>query len=201
MNAVSKCRSFIFGVALVVASGALAADKPIAVKHGTGLAFGFFDFTQSEVGVDAVHLVRIRPAKFKIIGFGVQPWASGTVTYTDGSFFSPNLKPGTYVVAGFRSGRTYITFEDAAQHNSFEVVPGAVVYAGSYKTIADNGGLFRGPKGSFEREDSLEDEVALLRWLSEILGGSGWSGPVNARLKERLPPASRVPKSAALTNR
>lgn len=199
MRALRKFWAFAVGFALIVAGTADAKEKPVAVKPGTGLAFGFFDFSESEVGVDAVHLIRIKPAKFKIIGFGVQPWASGTITYTDGSFFSPNLKPGTYVVAGFRSGRTYVTFEDAIQSNSFEVVPGEVVYAGSYKTVADNGGLFRRPKGSFEREDSLADEVALLRWLSDLLGDSGWSTPVNTRLKQRLAPESGSPKSASLT--
>ena len=193
--------TFGFAFALLAAAGTYAAQKAIQMKPGTGLAFGRFDVSESEIAVDGVHLIRIKPSKIYFFGFGVKPWESSTITYTDGAFFAPNLKPGTYVVAGFRSGDFIFNLEDAYKDNVFDVAPGGISYAGTYKLRAEKERLFRGPKGNFERADSVDDETALLRWLSGELNGSGWSAPVIERLKQRLPAQSREPKTVQATGR
>ena len=201
MNAIGKHWLFILGITLIVAGGADAANKSIEAKPGTGLAFGQFELSDSEVAVDEVHLVRIKPRKIYFFGFGKKPWESGTVTYANGEFFSPNLTPGTYVVTGFRSGNVYFNLEDAYQNNIFEVTPNSVVYAGTYKLQANNGGFLRRPKGSFGRIDSPEAEIVLLRWLEGELAGTGWSAVVKARLHQRLPTTPAAPRSSAISPR
>jgi hypothetical protein len=193
MYAVGKHWSFLVGTSLIVTGAAHAADQPIVAKPGTGLAFGQFELSDSEVAVDAVHLIRIKPVKV----YFKRPWESGTVTYTNGEFFAPNLKPGTYVVSGFRSGNVHFSLEDAFKNNVFEVAPDRVTYAGTYKLQAEKAGFLRRPKGSFGRIDSPEAETAILTWLEGELAGSGWSAVVKARLQQLLPRTPVTPRTGA----
>ena len=64
----------LLAAGLTLSSGAFAKDKPIEAKPGTGLAFGHFDLSDSEVAVDSVHLIRVKPRKILFYGFGMRPW-------------------------------------------------------------------------------------------------------------------------------
>ena len=66
-----------------------------------------------------------------------------TVTYTNGEFFSANLAPGTYSLMGFFSGQKFFALEKALRQNTFQVEPGRVTYAGSYKLQLTKGGFLR----------------------------------------------------------
>lgn len=168
------------GVLLTAGGLALAAPQTVSTEPGTGLAFGAFDITQSDLAVTHAVLMRVKPARMYMGSSGEK----GTVTYTNGEFFSPNLAPGIYSVIGFFSGNKFFALERGLRENTFEVQPGRVTYAGSYKLELTKGGLFRNDKGSFARIDTPQAERQLLEWLAKELAASSWASSVNARLAE-----------------
>jgi hypothetical protein len=173
-------------LAIPLAFGAGCAASPgrssaAGMEPGTGLAFGAFDFRDSDINASHVVLMRISPTKMYMGGSGER----GTITFARGDFYAPNLSPGMYVVQGFYSGNVYVALKDKARERSFLVEAGRAVYAGSYRVeYAENQGLkrvFKLGEGGFERVDSRQDEARLLSWLAEELGPSPWVDAVRAR--------------------
>jgi len=182
-TAMKRVRSWIAVLSGIffIASGAGSAEpQTVSAEPGTGLAFGAFDITQSELAVTHAVLMRIKPARMYMGSSGEK----GTITYTNGEFFSANLAPGTYSVIGFFSGNKFFGLERGLRENTFEIQPGRVTYAGSYKLEVTKGGLFRNDKGTFARIDTPQAERQLLEWLAKELAASGWASNVNALLAE-----------------
>jgi hypothetical protein len=172
--------ALLAGILLTACGFALAEPQTVSAEPGTGLAFGSFDITQSDLAVTHAVLMRVKPARMYMGSSGEK----GTVTYTNGEFFSANLAPGTYSVMGFFSGNKFFALERALRQNTFEVMSGGVAYAGSYKLEVTKGGLFRNDKGTFARIDTPQAERQLLEWLAKELAASSWASNVNARLAE-----------------
>jgi hypothetical protein len=167
--------------ALLLATGlAFAAGAKDAVEQGTGIAFGSFDITESDLAVTHVVLMRIKPARM-YMGSGGE---KATVTYTQGEFYSANLSPGMYSLIGFFSGNKFFALDARPGDKAFTVEAGRATYAGSYKLVLAKGGLFRRDKGTFEPITSYEEEGRLLHWLAQELKGSGWGAIVKARMTE-----------------
>ena len=177
MTLLRVCRALCLVLVMLVSGAALADDR---AEPGTGLAFGSFDTTDSDVGVTHVVLMRVKPAKMYMGSSGEKK----TVTFENGEFYSANLSPGTYAVMGFFSGDVFFALEKSLRMNTLQVEPGRATYAGSYKLQVTKGGLFRRDKGSFERIDSPEAEANLLRWLEKELASSAWAPAIRARLAE-----------------
>ncbi|HET9448740.1 MAG TPA: hypothetical protein VFO35_20885 [Steroidobacteraceae bacterium] len=181
MNQLRKWLLVLSAVLLTAGGFALAAPPTVSAEPGTGLAFGSFDISESDLAVTHAVLMLVKPARMYMGSSGEK----GTVTYTNGEFFSPNLAPGVYSVIGFFSGDKFFALERGLRENTFEVTPGGVSYAGSYKLELTKGGLFRRDKGAFARVDNPETERQLLDWLAKELAPSGWAASVNARLAEK----------------
>jgi hypothetical protein len=171
-------------IPLAIGTGCAASPHHSSAAHmapGTGLAFGAFDFRDSDINATHVVLMRISPTQMYVGSSGER----GTITFTRGEFYAPNLSPGMYVVQGFFSGNVYVSLKDKALNKSFVVVAGRAVYAGSFRVLhAQNQGLkrtFSLGEGSFERVDSRADEDRLLTWLAEELGPSPWANAVRIR--------------------
>jgi hypothetical protein len=162
-------------VAAVAAAAPVFAGKA-EVEPGTGLAFGGFDVTDSDLAVTHVVLMRIRPTKMYMGSSGER----ATVTYENGEFYSPNLSPGLYAVNGLFSGNQFFALERSLKTNTFLVEPGKATYAGSYKLNLEKGGVFRRAKGTFARIDGPEAEVQLRGWLAKELAGTGWASAATA---------------------
>jgi hypothetical protein len=171
---------FVYGILLAFAGHAWAAPQTVSAEPGTGLAFGAFDITQSDLAVTHAVVMRVKPARMYMGSSGEK----GTITYTNGEFFSPNLAPGMYSVIGFFSGDKFFALERGLREHTFTVEPGRVTYAGSYKLEVKKGGLFRNDKGTFSRIDTPQAETQLLEWLAKELGASNWASMVNGRLAE-----------------
>ena len=178
MSRARSCVILVCGILLAVAGYAVAAPQTVSAEPGTGLAFGAFDITQSDLAVTHAVLMRVKPARMYMGSSGEK----GTITYTNGEFFSPNLAPGMYSVIGFFSGDKFFALERGLRENTFTVEPGRVTYAGSYKLELKKGGLFRNDKGTFSRIDTPDAETQLLHWLAKELASTGWASSVNARL-------------------
>lgn len=177
MSLLRACQALCLLLVMLVSGTAFAGDS---AEPGTGLAFGSFDTTASEVGVTHVVLMRIKPTKMYMGSSGEKK----TVTFENGEFYSANLSPGMYAVMGFFSGNVFFALQKSLRMNTFQVEPGRAVYAGSYKLQVTKGGLFRRDKGSFERVDSPEMEANLRSWLGKELGSSAWAPVVRARRGE-----------------
>jgi len=180
MNPVRRCVMILCGICLVLGGHAFATAAATHVEQGTGLAFGAFDITESDLAVTHAVLMRIKPAKMYMGSSGER----ATVTYNNGEFYSPNLAPGLYSVMGFFSGNKFFALERSLRNNTFQVEPGRIAYAGSYKLKLSKGGLFRSDKGTFARIDTPDGEAQLLRWLAKELAATDWATSVNARLDE-----------------
>jgi len=172
--------ALLFVLLLTMGSFARATPQTVSAEPGTGLAFGAFDITQSDLAVTHVVLMRIKPARMYMGSSGEK----GTVTYTNGEFFSANLAPGIYSVMGFFSGNKFFALERSLRENTFTVEAGRLSYAGSYKLELSKGGLFRNDKGTFSRIDTAQAERQLLEWLAKELAASSWGSTANARLAE-----------------
>src|SRR5262249_33105145 len=135
----STMKTLLAAVLLAWGGLAFAATPSLEADPATGLAFGAFDITASDLAVTHVVLMGIKPAKLYMGSSGER----ATVTYTHGEFYSPNLAPGTYSVMGFFSGSKFFALEKALRQNTFEVERGRVTYAGSYQLTLSKGGLFR----------------------------------------------------------
>jgi hypothetical protein len=171
-------RALCLAMVMLLSGAALAGDR---VEPGTGLAYGAFDISDSEVGVTHAVLMRIKPARMYMGSSGERD----TVTFTNGEFYSANLAPGTYALMGFFSGNVFFALEKSLRQNTFQIEPGRATYAGSYKLIVKKGGMFRRDKGTFERIDSPQEEARVQQWLTKELGNSGWATAVRARMGEK----------------
>lgn len=147
-------------------------------EPGTGLAFGAFDFRNSDIAATHVVLVRISPTKLYMGGSGER----STVTFTNGEFYAANLSPGVYAVNAFYSGDLRVALEGNLRANTFRVEPDGIAYAGTYRVRYARKGAFQRDDGAFERVDSKASETQLLRWLVNQLANSGWAGPIRGRL-------------------
>ncbi len=180
MNTARSCLAFLAATLLTVGASTLATAETINAEPGTGLAFGAFDITESDLAVTHAVLMRVKPAKMYMGSSGEK----ATVTYTNGEFFSANLAPGTYSLMGFFSGQKFFALEKALRQNTFQIEPGRVTYAGSYKLQLTKGGFLRNDKGTWVRNETPDAEAQLLSWLAKELATSGWAASVNARLAE-----------------
>lgn len=174
-------RILLAGLALLLPGAAASGRGNTPFKPGTGLAFGSFDMTESDLAVTHVVVRRFKPIRiYSSIGA-----ERHTVTYNNGDFYSANLSPGLYAVTGFLSGQKYFALGKRLEDVSFRIEPGQLVYAGSFKLRLTKGGFLRRDKGSFERVDTPQTEAALLRMLARDMAGSPWAAAANSRLSNR----------------
>lgn len=109
------------------------------------------------------------------------------LVYENGTFMSENLKPGKYVIAGFRSGEknhyNLVRSEQQAYQRVIHVKPGEIKYVGSYRVHVTKSRLIG--KGTFEIEEILRPgERQVLRNLQVVTAGTGWQKMIERRLKE-----------------
>jgi hypothetical protein len=124
--------------------------------------------------------MRISPTKAYMGGAGER----ATVTYQNGEFYSPNLSPGLYSVTSFYSGNKPFGLEGGLRGKTFRVEAGGITYAGTYRLNYKRRGVLQRDDASFERVDSRESELVLLRWLAKELAATDWAPRVRARLAE-----------------
>jgi len=173
-------RALVLGAGGAMVTGCGTADRNAGrqAEGGTGMAFGAFDFRESDINATHVVLLRISPTKLYMGGAGER----STVTMEGGEFYALNLSPGLYAVNAFYSGELRVALEANLKQNTFRVEPGAAVYAGSYRVSYQRKGLFQRDDGAFERVDSRATEGRLLRWLATELAATDWAQPVRSRL-------------------
>ena len=73
MKRAGGCATLLSGILLTVCGFAWAAPQTVGVEPGTGLAFGAFDITESDLAVTHVVLMRIKPARMYMGSSGEKP--------------------------------------------------------------------------------------------------------------------------------
>ena len=109
--------------------------------------------------------------------------------YDNGDFFFENVKPGTYYLHRFLSGRTLYVFPyesmkevDAA---TFEVKPGDVIYIGSFEVVNEKEEYI--VPGSFELKALANpDSLSILRHIAEITRGTGWDKRIESHIDQSM---------------
>lgn len=109
------------------------------------------------------------------------------LVYDNGTFMAENVRPGNYVIAGFRSGEknhyNLVRSEQQAYQHVIHVKPGELKYVGSYQIHVTKSRLVG--KGTFEVEEVLRPgERQILRNLQVVTEGTGWQKMIERRLKE-----------------
>ena len=106
--------------------------------------------------------------------------------FNDGVFMAENIKPGSYVIAGFRSDRnTYNLTRSARQsyQQIFRIRPGDMHYLGSFNLhVTQRGKISYGDFKVTELQRPGEREV-LMR-LYDATEGTAWQDKIARRLKE-----------------
>ena len=109
------------------------------------------------------------------------------LVYENGTFMAENLKPGKYVIAGFRAGKknhfNLVRSEQQAYQRVIHVKPGELKYVGSYQIHVTKSRLLG--KGKFKVEEiQRPGERQVLRNLQVVTAGTGWQKMIERRLKE-----------------
>lgn len=100
--------------------------------------------------------------------------------YTNGNFFFENLEPGKYFLVGFMAGRNAFYFnyrglekEEFINEVAFDVKPGSVTYAGSYKVTGIDRNFFKSDTFDIKRSDKPSRKT-ILTHLVQAAAGTGW---------------------------
>ncbi len=108
------------------------------------------------------------------------------LVFDNGVFMVENLKPGKYIIAGFRSEKNQYNMARSVRQMYQKVLTveaGDILYAGSYRLqITERGKL---DYGNFLVTQLLRPgERDILKKLYEITTGTGWQNKIERRLKE-----------------
>jgi hypothetical protein len=108
------------------------------------------------------------------------------LVFDDGVFMAENIKPGNYVIAGFRSERNNYNLSRSKRQSYqhiFRIKPGDMHYLGSYNLhVTQTGKIEYGDFKVTELERPGEREV-LMR-LYDATEGTAWQDKIARRLKE-----------------
>jgi hypothetical protein len=109
------------------------------------------------------------------------------LVYDNGTFMAENIRPGKYIIAGFRSGEknqyNLVRSGQQAYQHIIHVKAGELKYVGSYRIHVTKSRLIG--KGNFEVEEVLRPgERQILRNLQVVTEDTGWQKMIERRLKE-----------------
>ena len=108
------------------------------------------------------------------------------LVYNNGVFMAENIKPGKYIISGFRSNRNHYNLarnKRLAYQKIFIVQPGEMEYLGSYNVrVTERGKLDFGELKVRELQRPGERDV--LKELFHLTEGTVWQNKVARRLKE-----------------
>lgn len=108
------------------------------------------------------------------------------LVYNNGVFMAENIKPGKYIISGFRSNRNHYNLarnKRLAYQKIFIVQPGEMEYLGAYNVrVTERGKIDFGELKLRELQRPGERDV--LKELFHLTEGTVWQNKVARRLKE-----------------
>ena len=108
------------------------------------------------------------------------------LVYNNGFFMAENIKPGKYVVSGFRSSRNHYNMARSkrdAYQRIYRVLPGEMEYVGAFNVrVTQKGDLRFGKFKVTELQRPGERDV--LKELYHATEGTAWQDKIARRLKQ-----------------
>ncbi|MBI3562243.1 MAG: hypothetical protein HY080_11090 [Gammaproteobacteria bacterium] len=108
------------------------------------------------------------------------------LVFDNGVFMAENLKPGKYIIAGFRSEKNNYTMARSARQmyqRILQLKPGEILYAGAFQLLITQRGKF--DYGNFEvNQLQRPGERDVLKHLYDVTSSTGWQNKIERRLKE-----------------
>ncbi len=108
------------------------------------------------------------------------------LVYNNGIFMAENIKPGRYIVSGFRSARNFYNMSRSkrdAYQKIFRVMPGEMQYVGAFSVKVTKKGDLR--FGKFKvTEIQRPGERDVLKELYHLTEGTAWQDKIARRLKQ-----------------
>ncbi len=108
------------------------------------------------------------------------------LVFDNGMFMAENIKPGKYVIAGFRSDRNHynmVSSRRQAYQRVFHIEAGEMEYIGSFNLRADKGEKRRSSDVSIT-PIQRPGERDVLKHLYDIAEGTAWQDKIAKRLKQ-----------------
>ena len=175
---------FIINIMTLGLTGCLIVSKgeapPEDIKSpDAGFIYGYVEAHNDVIDqVDFVEFGKVYVPPFRTV--------PRVLVFDNGMFMAENIKPGKYVIAGFRSGRNHYNLarskRQAYQH-VIRIEPGEMQYIGSFNVRVTKKG--RIDFGDF-KVTMLQrpGERDVLKHLYEVTEGTGWQNRIARRLKE-----------------
>ncbi len=169
-------------VSLVAGCAGLARTSapPNNIKlNDSGFIYGYVEATND--AIDRVTLVEY--GRIYIPPFTQPP---RVLVYNNGVFMAENIKPGRYVISGFRSSRNNYNLARSkrdAYQKIFRVMPGEMQYVGAFNVKVTKKGDLR--FGKFKiTELQRPGERDVLKELYHATEGTAWQDKIARRLKQ-----------------
>jgi hypothetical protein len=151
---------------------------PIKESAESGLIMGRIDFPDNKdenPNGDKVYLSKVE----------FWPDDDGRGIAIDNNYFVlPNIKPGQYYLSTFKTGKINNVIPRFDENYKIEVMPGQIVYFGSYDYLSISDKTFFRWGRSGLRKAENPSELDMLRWLYRRSIGTGWEQSIEARIKE-----------------
>ena len=108
------------------------------------------------------------------------------LVFDNGMFMAENIKPGSYVIAGYRSDHNHYNLTRSARltyQRVYRVEPGEMHYLGSFNLrVTQKGNIAFGDFKVTELQRPGERDV--LKHLYHVTEGTAWQNKIERRLKE-----------------
>lgn len=171
-----------FSLHMLTACSALSrGDSPPSDMNSPDSAFvyGYVEADNDSIEqVDFVEYNQVYVPPFKL--------PPRVLVFDNGMFMAENIKPGNYVIAGYRSSRnnySLTTSKRQAYQHIFHIQPGDMRYLGSYNLHVTERG--RISYGEFKVTDlQRPGERDVLKYLYQVTEGTAWQNKIARRLKE-----------------
>jgi hypothetical protein len=108
------------------------------------------------------------------------------LVFDNGMFMAENVKPGKYVIAGFRSDRNHYNLASSrrqAYQRVIRIEPGEMEFVGSFNVRPLSGDKTRTEKFKVT-QIQRPGERDVLKHLYHVTEGTGWQEKIALRLKE-----------------
>jgi hypothetical protein len=172
--------SVLLGLSALLFGCATHPAPPLAVKDPSlAMVYGHV-----EAGDDLIERVDLQQyGKTYIAPFRSPP---RVLVFDDGTFVAENLKPGKYIITGFRSDENrydLVRDERTSYQHIIHVAPGSLKYAGSYRLrVTRSSPIGRNDFKVTQLQRPGERDV--LKHLYRITEGTAWRDKVARRLKQ-----------------
>lgn len=168
----------LFGLFACTATSVVAPPEDIKATH-SAMIFGYVEADEGPIEqVDIYEYGNVYIPPFR------KP--PRVLVYDNGIFMVENLKPGKYIIAGFRSSTNHYDMARSVRQTYQRVVnidAGEIQYVGSFHVqVTEKGKINYGNFAVTQLQRPGERDI--LKQLYDVTESTGWQNKIERRLKE-----------------